>query len=128
MNKKGLSLIELLVVVMLLSIFATIAFPNILNFANEASDSVNKTNITSLISAAEAYYYSNNIENNYENVNLYEKVPGDKPKVGYVYVQNGTLIAAIEYNGDCYTANGSSKNITILSGECSAINDENIEF
>lgn len=53
-NKKGFTLIELIIVIAILGILAAILVPSMLNIVNNASDQVNESNARALYSIAQS--------------------------------------------------------------------------
>ena len=58
-DEQGFTLIELLLVIIILSIVATIAFPQYLSLRLKARDTAAKSNIKGLVSAIESYHVDN---------------------------------------------------------------------
>ncbi len=54
-NKKGFTLIELIVVIAILAILAAIAIPTFIGITNTARDTVNQTNASQIATAYNAY-------------------------------------------------------------------------
>ncbi|MBW1697201.1 MAG: type II secretion system protein [Deltaproteobacteria bacterium] len=72
-NQKGFTLIEILIVVVLLGILATIIIPQISISTDDAKLNTLHNNLTQIRAAIELYYYQHN--NNYPG----KAVPGTKP-------------------------------------------------
>ncbi len=68
-NKKGFTLIELMIVVAIIGILAAIAIPNFLKFQAKSKQSEAKTNLKGIYTAETAYYGENNTYNTFERVN-----------------------------------------------------------
>jgi len=69
-NKKGFTLIELVIVVAILGVLALLVVPNVVNRKNEAEEAVINANIKVINNAIKMYYFeqgdypqANNIEN-----------------------------------------------------------------
>lgn len=56
-NRKGFTLIELVVVVAILGVLATLVVPNVINRINEAKDAVLNANIKVINNAIRMYYF-----------------------------------------------------------------------
>ena len=59
-EKKGFTLIELMIVVAIIGILAAIAIPNFLKFQAKAKQSEAKTNLGAVFTAQTAYFGENN--------------------------------------------------------------------
>jgi len=60
-NNKGFTLIELVVVLMIMSLIASIALPNVVKIQNNARIQVDRANRQTLLNAAKIYYIDNTI-------------------------------------------------------------------
>jgi type IV pilus assembly protein PilA len=68
-NKKGFTLIELMIVVAIIGILAAIAIPNFLKFQAKSKQSEAKTNLKAIYTAETGYYGENNTYNSFDKVN-----------------------------------------------------------
>ena len=81
MNKKGFTLIELMIVVAIIGILAAIAIPNFLKFQAKSKQSEAKTNLKGVYTAETAFFGENNTYSDFNTVNW---VPvGGKRIYGY---------------------------------------------
>ena len=68
-DKKGFTLIELMIVVAIIGILAAIAIPNFLKFQAKSKQSEAKTNLKAIYTAETGYYGENNTYNSFDKVN-----------------------------------------------------------
>jgi type IV pilus assembly protein PilA len=68
-NRKGFTLIELMIVVAIIGILAAIAIPNFLKFQAKSKQSEAKTNLKAIYTAETGYYGENNTYNTFDRVN-----------------------------------------------------------
>src|SRR3990172_1134702 len=68
-NKKGFTLIELMIVVAIIGILAAIAIPTFLRFQAKAKQSEAKTNLKAIYTAQTGYYGKKNTYNRFDRVN-----------------------------------------------------------
>jgi type IV pilus assembly protein PilA len=68
-NKKGFTLIELMIVVAIIGILAAIAIPNFLKFQAKSKQSEAKTNLKAIYTAETSYYGENNCYNSFADIN-----------------------------------------------------------
>jgi type IV pilus assembly protein PilA len=68
-NKKGFTLIELMIVVAIIGILAAIAIPNFLKFQAKSKQSEAKTNLKAIYTAETGYFGENNTYNTFDKVN-----------------------------------------------------------
>jgi type IV pilus assembly protein PilA len=68
-DRKGFTLIELMIVVAIIGILAAIAIPNFLKFQAKAKQSEAKTNLKAIYTAETGYYGENNTYNTFDAVN-----------------------------------------------------------
>lgn len=66
-NEKGLTLIELLAVIVILGIIAAIAIPSIGGIIQKSREDAVKADAIQVLNAAKVYMASNNVENGSEN-------------------------------------------------------------
>lgn len=75
-NKKGFTLVELVVVIAILGILAAIAVPRLSGFQNSAAEKADKATAATIAKAAELYAVSNNLKEE-EIVKKSNKLIGD---------------------------------------------------
>ena len=68
-NKKGFTLIELMIVVAIIGILAAIAIPNFLKFQAKSKQSEAKTNLKAIYTAQTGYFGENNTYNTFLGIN-----------------------------------------------------------
>jgi prepilin-type N-terminal cleavage/methylation domain-containing protein len=68
-NKKGFTLIELMIVVAIIGILAAIALPNFLKFQAKSKQSEAKTNLKAAFTAETSYFGENNTYGDFATVN-----------------------------------------------------------
>ncbi|MGB7971152.1 MAG: prepilin-type N-terminal cleavage/methylation domain-containing protein [Candidatus Deferrimicrobiaceae bacterium] len=68
-NRKGFTLIELMIVVAIIGILAAIAIPNFLKFQAKSKQSEAKTNLKGIYTAETGYFGENNSYGNLQDVN-----------------------------------------------------------
>ncbi len=68
-NKKGFTLIELMIVVAIIGILAAIAIPNFLKFQAKSKQSEAKTNLKAVYTAETSYFGENNSYSDFDSVN-----------------------------------------------------------
>jgi len=68
-NRKGFTLIELMIVVAIIGILAAIAIPNFLKFQAKSKQSEAKTNLKGIYTAETGYFGENNSYGNLQQVN-----------------------------------------------------------
>ena len=94
-NKKGFTLIELMIVVAIIGILAAIAIPDFLKFQAKAKQSEAKTNLGAIFTTQVAYFGENNTYagNNVAFVSLAWEPEGDNL---YSYHCGGAVIANVK--------------------------------
>ena len=142
LNQKAFSLPELLAVIVLIAVIATITVPIVINVFNDASDDIFKDNAMSLSKAADNYYtaltlqtdtklpllvtyengketnkYINNENNACETSNTrILEYTGQNPDSGNIYIdRNGDIYMAIydDQAKKCAMKNPGDKSITL---------------
>jgi prepilin-type N-terminal cleavage/methylation domain-containing protein len=68
-NRKGFTLIELMIVVAIIGILAAIAIPNFLKFQAKSKQSEAKTNLKGIYTAETGYFGEKNAYSSFSNVN-----------------------------------------------------------
>ena len=68
-NRKGFTLVELMIVVAIIGILAAIAIPNFLKFQAKSKQSEAKTNLKGIYTAETGYFGENNTFNSFDKVN-----------------------------------------------------------
>ena len=89
-NKKGFTLIELMIVVAIIGILAAIAIPNFLKFQAKSKQSEAKTNLKGIYTAETAYFGENNDYSGFDAVNW--------EPVGSKFYYHYTLTGAVTGN------------------------------
>ena len=85
-NKKGFTLIELMIVVAIIGILAAIAIPNFLKFQAKSKQSEAKTNLKAILTAETSYFGE---YNTYEDFNTVNWAPVGT-QMRYFYTVGGT--------------------------------------
>jgi len=102
-NKKGFTLIELMIVVAIIGILAAIAIPNFLKFQAKSKQSEAKTNLKAIFTAETSYFGE---ENTFGNLSVVNYIPvGTPSKMIYAFSVNGgeappTVGAAVPAGAD----------------------------
>lgn len=135
MNKKAFTLIELLAVIIILAILATLITPKVVTMLSEAEKNASMTSVEGLLKAA-TYKYSNNEikgSNKTTTVNYttgtnteYLDYSGNPPEAGQVKIDgNGKVGIAVKFKDYCYKKSPKSNDITVESYDETAckIND-----
>ena len=86
-NKKGFTLIELMIVVAIIGILAAIAIPNFLKFQAKSKQSEAKSNLSAIFTGQTAYYGE---YNNYSNFTAINWSPSGTPRYRYTLSGWGT--------------------------------------
>ena len=74
-NNKGFTLIELVVVLVIMSLIASIALPNVVKIQSSAKTQVDKANRQTLLNAVKIYYIDNTYDK-HQNTKRDEKIRG----------------------------------------------------
>lgn len=107
----GFTLVELLSIIVILAIIATITIPIVIDFINDAKKGTAMNSAHGLVKAAN-YYYQKTImkdesERNFNgstDVLPYLELEGNKPDKGKVYInEDGEIALAVIYNKTCIT-------------------------
>lgn len=80
-DKKGFTLIELVIVVAILGVLALLVVPNVVNRLDDAKDAVEKANIKVINNAIKMYYFE---QGDYPTVNSFDELIDDLNKKGYL--------------------------------------------
>ena len=124
MKQKAFTLIELLAVIVILGLLATLIIPKVTKMLDDAEKNTNMTSAQNLVKAAELKSSNNeikgtsqNIKINYEtgeNIN-YLDYAGEKPEIGQVQIKtNGDLAMAVKFGDYCYLKSYNSNVITTI--------------
>ncbi len=98
-NKKGFTLIELMIVIAIIGILAAIAIPNFLNYQCKARQAEAKTNLGSIRTAEEAYY---------AEFSTYSITPA---KIGFATKGGSKYTYSITHSTSTFTASATSVRI-----------------
>jgi type IV pilus assembly protein PilA len=113
-NRKGFTLIELMIVVAIIGILAAIAIPNFLKFQAKSKQSEAKTNLKGIYTAETGYFGENNRYSTFDNVNW---APVGNSR--YHFTLDGNLTGADALN------KGTDVTGTATWGTTPAVNDNN---
>jgi type IV pilus assembly protein PilA len=86
-NKKGFTLIELMIVVAIIGILAAIAIPNFLKFQAKSKQSEAKTNLKGVYTAETGYFGEQNTYGTFQTVNW---APVGNSRYRFTLVTSGT--------------------------------------
>jgi type IV pilus assembly protein PilA len=112
-NKKGFTLIELMIVVAIIGILAAIAIPNFMNYQCKAKQSEAKSSLGNIRTAQEAYFAE------------YDTYSSDLGKIGFE--PKGTTRYTYEStNGASFTATATAKADTGLDDDVWTITDQGV--
>lgn len=132
MKKKinAFSLVELLAVIIVLGIIASIIIPSTLKTLDKSKKDSFESSVVGLIKAATNYMAESDFEDwtsgltitNIQTNNLFETKNVDIFTSGILYNNNGTITAYNVTDGN-YCANGKKNSLTITKGNCVTGND-----
>lgn len=111
-NEKGLTLIELLAVIVILGIIAAIAIPMIGNVVSESREKAQVNEALNIISAAKQYYAMEE-KSNQETV-TYTITSGSNPLANYINInpKTGESIE-VSFNGTEWSISGHDANTVV---------------
>lgn len=116
-GRKGFTLIEMMIVIAIIALLATIAIPNYINFQNRAKQAEAKTNLGAIRTCEEAYRAEEDV---YVNCTKY---PATEPTAATLWVGNDEFNAIgfeakgqVRYSYAVVDASGSAFNGTANSG------------
>lgn len=115
--RNGFTLIEMLAIIIILAVIATITIPVVNNLISNAEKGSARNSAHGLVKAAGYYYQRTIMKNEGEgkfdgvtDVLPYLDLDGQKPDKGKVYInENGDVALAIIYNKTCITKDFNSE-------------------
>lgn|SRR5574344_409049 len=118
-NNKGFTLIEVLAVVIILGVLASISFPIVKNIINENRKKTFESSLDGIVRSVELYVTNSGITSNrtfsYDDINI--KKEHDKFVSGEISYVNGQITLNNFSDGE-YCASGTKGNYTIIEGAC----------
>lgn len=124
MKNKGFTLIELMAVIIVLGVLATLIVPKVVNMLNEAEKNTNMSSAEGLVKAATYKATNNEITGNTENIIInystgentsYLDYSGNKPTSGKIAIKsNGEVAMAVRLGDNCYLKSYISDDITVI--------------
>ncbi len=108
MNKKGFTLVEIMIVVAIIALLAAIAIPNLLQARITANTAAAKANVRSLSTAAETYSTANNCA-----------YPADVAALA-TFISSATAYCGQTVQGYAYTCTLAATGYTIVGAPVSA--------
>ena len=119
--KKGFTLMEILVVVIVLGVVSLITFPVVRNIIDKNRKSTFEEAVEGMIRSTQLYISNNGISEDFEEPYNTEKIKMEKNYMnsGTIVYENGEIKVENLTDGN-YCANGSKKNMQITKGNCSS--------
>ena len=123
-NKKALTLVELLAVIVILGLLMVIIVPKVTQTLKDAEKNTNMTSAENLVKAATLKATNNEMTGNSENIKInyttgenqnYIDYTGEKPTSGQVQIKsNGEVAMAVRFGDYCYLKPYNSNDITSI--------------
>ncbi len=113
-NKKGFTLIELMIVVAIIGILAAIAIPNFLKYQAKSKQSEAKTNLKGIFTSETSYFSEANKYGSFDMVNF--ALTGNTAKVYHFTVDGTNFIGASVPSDTDGVATGGGKTFTPAYG------------
>ena len=123
-DKKAFTLIELLAVIVILGVLATLIIPKVVTSLDESEKSSNLTSAKNLVKAAEYKASNNSLEGKQETIVIdfqthqnvdYLDYSGQKPKEGQIIIKSdGKVAMAVKIGKNCYTKTYNSSDINTI--------------
>ena len=132
-NKKGFTLVELLGVIILLGVIATIIAPNILKTQKKSEKELFEDSVNALIRGAQMYYANNDFINYpasgiAANSQELDVKNNEDMTSGSIKLVNDEYFYASNVSNGKYCANGIRNDLSIDEGKCPDTPDRCFEF
>ena len=125
-NRKGFTLIELMIVVAIIGILAAIAIPNFLRFQAKSKQSEAKTNLGGIFTAETSYFAENN---GYQDLGVISWAPiGSSVRYAYAMSAAGTTLGdnnAANIAAARAVASFDNTNLTFVAGAGGNVDTDN---